>query len=85
MEDSSKMCTQFNKIAEILVESTAWADRDGKKQVGLTHVRKAIEEKIFRSDLLEEKILDGFKEGSIRIDTGGSQVGQINGHSSAAF
>ena len=79
VEDSSKMCTQFNKIAEILVESTAWADRDGKKQVGLTHVRKAIEEKIFRSDLLEEKILDGFKEGSIRIDTGGSQVGQING------
>lgn len=79
VDDSGKMCTQFNKIAEILVESTAWAKSEGKKQVAVAHVRKAIGEKIFRSDLLEAKILEGFTEGVVRIDTSGTAVGQING------
>ena len=79
VENQNKLSTQFNKIAEILVEATAWARMDGKKQVGLTHVRKALEEKTFRSNLLEEKIREAYGEGVIKIDTNGSVVGQING------
>ncbi len=79
VENQNKLCTQFNKIAEILVEATAWAKMEGKKQVGLDHVIKAIEEKTFRSNLLEEKIRESFSDGVIRIDTAGSAVGQING------
>jgi len=79
VENQNKLCTQFNKIAEILVEATAWARMDGKKQVGLSHVRKALEEKTFRSNLLEDKIREAYNEGVIKIDTKGSVVGQING------
>ena len=79
VENQNKLCTQFNKIAEILVEATAWAKMEGKKQVGLDHVIKAVEEKTFRSNLLEEKIRESFSDGVIRIDTAGSAVGQING------
>ncbi len=79
VENQNKLCTQFNKIAEILVEATAWAKVDGKKQVGQAHVRKALEEKTFRSNLLEDKIRESYSEGVIKIDTKGSVVGQING------
>ena len=77
-EDQNKLCTQFNKIADILVESTALAKLSGKKQVGASYVRSAIDEKIFRSSLLEEKILEEYSEGIIRIDTTGAVIGQIN-------
>ncbi len=79
VEDQNKLTTQFNKVAEILVEATAWAATEGKKQVGLSHARKAIEEKIYRSNLLEEKIQESYNDGVVRIDTSGSVVGQING------
>jgi len=79
VENQNKLSTQFNKIAEILVESTVWAKTEGKKQVGHVHVRKAIEEKIFRSNLLEDKVREAYSEGVIKIDTTGSVVGQING------
>ena len=79
VENQNKLCTQFNKIAEILVESTVWAETAGKKQVALVHVKKAIEEKTFRSNLLEDKIRESYEEGIVRIDTKGSVVGQING------
>lgn len=79
VENQNKLCTQFNKIAEILVEATAWAKMDGKKQVGLKHVKKALEEKTFRSNLLEEKIREAYREDMIKIETKGSVVGQING------
>lgn len=78
-ENQNKLCTQFNKIAEILVEATAWAGMDGKKQVGVSHVVKAVGEKIYRSNLLEDKIRAEYESGVIRIDTDGAAVGQING------
>lgn len=79
VEDQNKMTTQFNKVAEILCEATAWARMEGKKQVGLAHVMKAIEEKTYRSDMIEELVLDGYRDGVVRIDTDGEAVGQING------
>lgn len=79
VEDQNKLCTQFNKIAEILVEATAWTKADGKKQVSIAHVQKAINEKIFRSGLLEEKIQETYTDKIVKIETKGSVVGQING------
>ena len=79
VEDKNKLSTQLNKIAEILVESTALAKAEGKRQVGIDHVRKALSEKIFRYDMWEEKVLDEYRNGVIRIDTDGFEVGQING------
>lgn len=79
VENQNRMTTQFNKVAEILCEAAEWTRLDGKKQIGHKHVLKAIEEKTFRSNMLEEKILDGYRNGVIRIDTEGEVIGQING------
>ena len=79
VEDQNRMSTQFNKMSEILVESTAWARVDKASQVTRMHVRKAIEERLYRVNLIEERYLRAFETGVIRIDTDGAIVGQING------
>ena len=43
------------------------------------HVIKAIDEKIYRVDLIEERYRRSFETGLIRIDTEGAKIGQING------
>ena len=79
VEDQNRMSTQFNKMSEILVESTAWARVDKAAQVTRLHVRKAIEERLYRVNLIEERYQRAFETGVIRIDTDGAAVGQING------
>ncbi|MCF0248527.1 MAG: AAA family ATPase, partial [Synergistes sp.] len=78
-EDRNMLSTQLSKIVEVLVESTAYARAENKRFVGVEQVRKAINERMYRYDLLEEKMLDEFRKGVVRIDTEGKVVGQING------
>ncbi len=75
----NRMSTQFNRLAEVLTEASAWAKTENADVVQKTHVVKAIEEKMFRSNLVEERIQRAFEEGTIRIVTKGKQIGQING------
>ncbi|MFP4482962.1 MAG: Lon protease family protein [Thermovirgaceae bacterium] len=76
---SGRMSTQFNKITEIIVEASAWAGTEGKEMVDFGHVRKALKEKTFRVNLLEERLARAFSEKTIRIQTDGELTGQING------
>jgi predicted ATP-dependent protease len=43
------------------------------------HVKKAIEEKIYRSKLIQEKIQEMIKREILLIDTNATTVGQVNG------
>ena len=43
------------------------------------HVRRAIDERIDRVNMIEEKIQEMILDGSILIDTGATVVGQVNG------
>src|SRR5205807_791362 len=47
--------------------------------VSREHVRRAVEEKAYRSNLLEEKIRELIAKGVILVDTQGAVTGQING------
>jgi lon-related putative ATP-dependent protease len=76
---SGRMSTQFNKITEIIVEASAWAGTEGKEMVDAKHVRKALKEKNFRVNLIEERLKRAFSEETIRIQTEGNLIGQING------
>jgi lon-related putative ATP-dependent protease len=79
VEDQLKLSTRFNDIVEILCESCAWAEIDGSKLVKAEHVKKAVSEKIQRSNKYDKKILESLQNGSIMIDTDGEVIGQING------
>jgi predicted ATP-dependent protease len=43
------------------------------------HIGKAIEEKVYRSNLIQEKIQEFIERGIFLIDTDGKEIGQING------
>ncbi|MCX8082708.1 MAG: AAA family ATPase [bacterium] len=78
-EDQNKLTTRFSEIADIIREANFWALTENSSVVKTSHVKKALEEKIFRSNLIEKRIEELIKEGTIMVDTEGEKVGQING------
>lgn len=74
-----KLSTRFNEVIEIVYEATAWAEMEGATYVGAPHVRRAIEERVYRSNRLEEKIQEMMLQEKILVDTDGAVVGQVNG------
>jgi len=75
----NKLSTRFNIIADVLREANFWAGKDGDTIVSDRHVRKAIDERIERVNLVEEKIQELIVNGTIMIDSRGAVVGQVNG------
>lgn len=78
-EDKKKLSTRFNEIVEVLYEASAWAAIDGSASVTRDYVDKAIEQKVYRSNRIEEKLFSMIERGEILVDTRGTVVGQING------
>lgn len=78
-EDKTKLSTRFNEILEVLYESSTWAELDGSSLVAKEHVEKAISEKIYRSNRIEERLLSMIEKEEILVDTEGFATGQING------
>ncbi len=74
-----KISTRFHIIADVLREASYWAQKDKKKTVGSEHVEKAIQERLERVSLIEDKIQEYIEEGTIMIDTEGKVTGQVNG------
>ncbi|MEW6080819.1 MAG: AAA family ATPase [Bacillota bacterium] len=79
VEDQEKLSTRFNDIVELLYEANAWAKKEHSHAVSASHVDQALEEKAYRSMLVEEKIQEMILRDKIMVDTSGEAVGQING------
>jgi lon-related putative ATP-dependent protease len=78
-EDQDKLSTRFGEISDILREAGHYASEEGAACVSQGHVRKAIEEKVYRSSLLEERIREMIIRGTVLIDLEGEKAGQVNG------
>ena len=79
IEDQKKLTTRFIDVADLIRESSFWAETDNSKYAEEKHVKKALEEKIYRSNMIEKRIEELIKEGTIMVDTEGEVAGQING------
>jgi len=79
IEDQYKLSTQFSVVADIVRESNYYAAQDNSEHITGVHVKKAIEEKIYRSKLIQEKIQEMITRGFFLIDTVEKKVGQVNG------
>ena len=79
VEDQYKLSTQFSYVADIVRESNYYATQDNSEFITGNHVKKAIEEKIYRSKLIQEKIQEMIQRGFFLIDTAEQKVGQVNG------
>jgi lon-related putative ATP-dependent protease len=78
-EHQQKLSAKFSEIADILRESDYWSRFNKNKMVTADDVEKAMEEKAYRCNKVEKKILEATEEGTILIDTEGSVTGQVNG------
>jgi len=78
-EDQQKLSTRFAEVADIVREANFYTAQENSSPVTGKHVKKAIEEKIYRSKLIQEKIQEMIKRGILLIDTDTEKVGQVNG------
>jgi lon-related putative ATP-dependent protease len=74
-----KISTSFPIITDLIREADYWANEDHSSVVQEKHVDKAIETRIYRSNLIEEHIQEMIDRGTLMIDTEGEVVGQVNG------
>jgi lon-related putative ATP-dependent protease len=78
-EDQYKLSTQLSHIADIIREANYYASQENAEFINGNHVKKTIEEKVYRSKLIEEKIQEMITRGFYLIDTVEERVGQVNG------
>jgi lon-related putative ATP-dependent protease len=78
-EDQTKLSTRFAEIADLVREANFYATQKNSEVVTGDHVKKAIEEKIYRSKLIQEKIQEMIKREILLIDTNATTIGQVNG------
>ncbi len=77
--DQKKLLARFSEIADLVREATFWARKDDSGVVERKHVEKAISEKIYRSNMVQERLQEMTTRGFLKIDTEGKVVGQVNG------
>jgi len=78
-EDQMKLTTRFADVADIAREANFYAQQENSEFITGEHVKKAIEEKTYRSKLVQEKIQEMFERNFFLIDTEDAKVGQANG------
>jgi len=78
-DDQKKLSTRFSSVADLIREANFYAAQEKAKNITVRHIQKAVEEKIYRSNLIQQKIQEFIERGVYLIDIEGSHVGQING------
>jgi len=77
--DSERLSTSMRSTIELLQEADQLAADAGKEVVGAVEVQGAIDAKIRRGDRIYRRMQEEIGRRTIRIETDGAQIGQING------
>ncbi len=77
--DQEKMSSRFAQIKELVEEAEYWARQEDAALVSGQHVEKAVEERLFRHNLPDERIRELIERGTIMINVDGAVTGQVNG------
>ena len=75
----NKVTARFVDIADLGREASYVAREANENQVRAAHVRKALDAKMERHNLVETRIREMIDEGTLLIDVAGERVGQVNG------
>ncbi|MFA6030192.1 MAG: AAA family ATPase [Elusimicrobiota bacterium] len=78
-EDQSKLSIYFGSLADVVREANHWAARDKKELIGAAHVQRAVEEQVYRSNLIETHLREMIARGTLLMSVRGEAVGQVNG------
>src|SRR5207245_11766701 len=64
-EDKTKLSTKFPEIADLVREANFYATQDGAKIGKDVNIKKALDEKVYGYNILDEKIKESMKRGII--------------------
>ncbi|MHC1726327.1 MAG: Lon protease family protein [Syntrophobacteraceae bacterium] len=78
-EDRDKLTLELGTITDLLRESNYFAGLDNSEVVRREHVEEAIKKRIYRSNLIEERVKEVMEKDIIWVETRGEKVGQVNG------
>ena len=74
-----KISTSFPQIADLIREADYWAAQDGHTKIQDKHVDKAVETRVYRSNMIETRLQEMIDRGTLMIDVEGEVAGQVNG------
>jgi len=78
-EDREKLTLELGDISDLIKEANYYAGLEQSEFIRRDHVEKAIGKRLFRSNLLEERIRELVEKDIFWVETDGAKVGQING------
>jgi lon-related putative ATP-dependent protease len=78
-EDQEKLTTHFGEVADVIREASYYASSEKSPFITAAHVRQAIDERYYRSALVQERIQEMILRDEIKIDVDGNKCGQVNG------
>lgn len=78
-EHQEKLSSRFSEITDIVMEAHYWALKAKSRVVMNEHVEKAIDERIYRHNRIEDRLREMITEGTLIVDTSGERCGQVNG------
>jgi ATP-dependent Lon protease len=77
--DKDKITAEFSQLIDIAVEASFWARKENSTIVNKRYVQRAVDQKVYRSDLIAEKIREFIQNGTLLLRVDGEVVGQVNG------
>ena len=77
--DQKKLSTRFAEITNLILEAHFYATQDNSQFINPEHIKKAKEEKKYRSNLIQDKMQETIERDITLIDVEGEAVGQLNG------
>ena len=77
--DQTKLSSRFGQIKDLLIEADYWARKGSSQLVRAEHVTQAVNQKVYRLNLVEKRLEEMIAEGTLLIDVTGSVIGQVNG------
>ena len=83
--DQGRLTARLGDVLDLVRESAFWAAQGGHAAVLDEDVNRAIAQKTYRANLLEERTRRIIAEGTLLITTDGPAVGQVNGISVLAL
>jgi len=78
-EKKGKLSLRFSDLSDLVREASFWAARANSASVNGEHVDAALREKIYRSNLIDERMQELLNDGTIMVDVSGAVTAQVNG------
>ena len=78
VDDQQRLSANMGSFLDVVRQADYWAGLDGAPAVTDDHVNRALEEAVYRSALVRDRIQETIQDGSIHVQTSGERTGQIN-------